>query len=203
MGIYTLNSSYDNRYRFKPLSYENRFYSINNPLDIHNWCATQTFLLSGGATGGGGSGFGGVAALNQCTITRDTTVVDSPYRGVPLRMDVSGNDPFISTTSNARWNIAPAANGQTWEMRVLAKASVSTQIELLIAGAASNGSWTVASGNVVQTTYNVTTAWQEFSLVYTFANATVANIQIRLDGPATGGAGRNIWFDGLQVYRVN
>lgn len=160
--------------------------STRNPLDIFAWCGTAT-------------------AYN-CSIARDTNVTDSPYGGVPIRMDVTSTDPQILTYGTATggpWNISTAANGETWQVRVLAKGSVNTTIQLFIFGADSSGVWVSGqSGNIGLSNKNITTSWQEYSFNYTFANAGVQAIQIRLDGPQTGDA-VSIWFDGLQIYKIS
>lgn len=164
----------------------NKFKTITrSPLDIFAWC--------GGATD------------NNCTVTRDTTVTDSPYGGVPLKMVVTGTDPHImsySTHTGGPWNLATAANGETWQLRVLAKGSVATTIELFIFGTDSAGNWSGLTGTVSQVSRSITTSWEEYTHTYTFANAGVQAIQVRLDGPGAGGTA-TVWFDGLQIYKIN
>jgi hypothetical protein len=164
---------------------QNLFNLVGNPIDMFAWNNN--------------------APKNNCTLTRDTAVTDSPYGGVPMRMNVSGADPHVGTyTTNAGgpWNITSAANGQTWTVGVLAKANVSTQIQLFIFGSAAGGTASLAAGTIASNTHSVGTSWGEYFLQYTFSNAVVEAIQIRLDGPDAGGS-QQIWFDGLQVYRVS
>jgi hypothetical protein len=164
----------------------NQFKTVSrSPLDIFAWC--------------------GGAPKAACTVTRDTTVTDSPFGGVPLKMVVTGTDPAIAsytTNVGGPWNLATAANGQTWEVRVLAKASVNTSIQIFIFGSNSGGTWSGLAGTVGDGTRSITTSWQEYTYTYTFANAGVQAVQVRLDGPDFGGAGVSIWLDGLQLYRI-
>lgn len=163
----------------------NKFNLVGDPLDIFEW-ADPAFKSS-------------------CVATRDTTVTDSPYGGVPIKMDVTGSDPHFGTydtNTGGPWNIAPAANGETWEVRVLAKGSVATSIQIFIFGSATNGSWVNETGRIGQATRNITTEWAEYSFQYTFGSASVEAIQTRLDGPDDGSL-VDIWFDGLQVYKIS
>jgi hypothetical protein len=137
---------------------------------------------------------------NNCTISRDTTV-SSPFANNALKMAVTGNDPYIGTYSAARWKIAPAATGQTWQITVSCRASVATTMQIFIFGATPSGSWNSQSGTIEAFTHSVTTSWAQYSLFYTFSNPTVSYVQLRLDGPDSGGAGQNLWFDGLVVRR--
>ena len=75
--------------------------------------------------------------LSACTISRDT--VSSPVGNTPLKMAVTGNDPHIGTYNTSTWNIAPAANGQTWVVSVYVKADVATTGEIVLFGANSSG----------------------------------------------------------------
>jgi hypothetical protein len=186
-GVWSLreqaNSKRDAVWYSKWLSAENAFKTVSrNPLDIHAWCSS--------------------ASLTACTISRDTSVIDSPYGGVPLKMSVTGNDPHIGTYASSTWNLADCADGQTWEVKVLAKTSVSSSIQLFIFGAASDGTWSPVTGNFAAGTRNTSTVWGEYAFQYTFTVA-VSKLQIRLDGPDSGGTGQDIWFDGLQVYRIS
>jgi hypothetical protein len=150
--------------------------------DIFGWCSS--------------------VALSACTISRDT--ISSPVGNTPLKMAVTGNDPHIGTYNTSTWNIAPAANGQTWVVSVYVKANVATTGEIVLFGANSSGiafvggAWLAISGAVV----NITTEWTRVSHYITMANANIAFIHTRLDGPETGGTGQTIWWDGLQVERV-
>jgi hypothetical protein len=163
-----------------------RSYSPNvmpNPTDIFAWA------INGGST--------------SCTITRDSSQTRQ-YGSTPMKMAVTGNDPYIITINygpgaSSIWNLAPAANGQTWTISVYVKASVATTGELFLMPADSNGVViTSASGAV-----SITTSWTRVSFTYTISSATTAFIQCRLDGPNSGGSGINIWWDGLQVERAS
>jgi hypothetical protein len=188
-GIYSLSEQQslikNNSWPKAVFGSQNFFNLVGNPIDMFAWNNN--------------------AFKQNCTLTRDTAVADSPYGGVPMRMNVIGTDPHIgtySTNTGGPWNIASAANGQTWRISVLAKANVETQIQLFVFGSTSAGFWGAESGTGGAGTYNVGTSWGEYVFQYTFSNAVVQAIQIRLDGPDPGGS-QQIWFDGLQVYRVS
>jgi hypothetical protein len=159
-----------------------RSYSPNvlpNPTDIFAWCGTSL--------------------LNSCTISRDTSMTRQ-YGSIPLKMTVTGNDSHIRTYDSSPWNLAPAANGQTWTVSVYAKASVaSTFGQIFIFPTNASGLVLSPFGN---DTLAITNSWTRFSFTYTITGAsTTAFIQIRLDGSNT--AGEIIWWDLLQVERAS
>jgi hypothetical protein len=85
-------------------------FSVNtfpNPLDIYGWYVPKR----GNNTG------------NACTVAQDFDTPKSPAGGIPMRMDVTGNDPHISSTNASTWNISTVLNSQTWRVSVYAKAS--------------------------------------------------------------------------------
>jgi hypothetical protein len=141
--------------------------------------------------------------LNNCTIAVDPSTGKSPLAGLPLKMTVTGADPHFSTYNGSQWNIAPAANGQTWRVKVWCKASVPGSIQIFIFGANAGGAFANVGGDIGAAGFATTTEWAEYSFDYTFANATIAFIQTRLDGTEPGGVGDEIWFDYLQVYRIS
>jgi hypothetical protein len=147
-------------------------------------------------------GWIGTSGGNACTLSRDS--ISSPAGNTPLKMAISGNDPNTPTYNSGAWNVAPAANGQTWVVSVYAKASVATTGEIFIFGANSagtgfvDGAWlTIAAGG-----FNITTEWTRVSFYATMNNPSISFIQLRLDGTPSGGSGQTIWWDGLQVERV-
>jgi hypothetical protein len=139
--------------------------------------------------------------IQSCTITRDPAQTRQ-YGSIPIKMAVTGNDPFTGGYGYLAANLAPALSGQTWTISVWAKASVATTGALFIFGADTNGAvFTIndyGAGGI-----SITTSWQRFSYSFTFSNANTRYIQFRLDGPDTGGTGVNIWWDGLQVERAS
>ena len=162
-----------------------RSYSPNvlpNPTDIFAWC--------------------GSASTNLCTISRDASITRQ-YGSIPLKMVISGNDAHIVSYGNSFWNLAPAANGQTWTISAYVKASVATTGELFIFGADSSGGYGGAGTFGNAATINITTSWTRVSFTTTMNGVNVAYIQIRLDGTQTGGSGITIWWDGLQVERAS
>jgi hypothetical protein len=162
-----------------------RSYSPNvhpKPTDIFDWCQNASF--------------------NACSVSRDASMTRQ-YGSIPLKMAVSGNDPYIASYAAPTWNLATAANGQTWTVSVYVKASVATTGELFIFGADIDGYYggvgTYGSSGAI----TITTSWTRVSFTTTMSGANVAFIQVRLDGPNTGGAGQTIWWDGLQVERAS
>ena len=139
--------------------------------------------------------------IQSCTVSRDTTITRQ-YGSIPMKMVITGNDPYAGRYSYAAANLASALSGQTWTISVWAKASVATTGALFIFGADTNGAvFTIndySAGGI-----NITTSWQRFSFSFTFANVNTRYIQFRLDGPDTGGSGITIWWDGLQVERAS
>ena len=139
---------------------------------------------------------------SNCALSRDSTVTDSPVNGVPLKMVVTGSDPYTGTYNNSTWNIASAANGDTWTFSVYAKASVQTQAQLFIfATSGGSGLLQAPAGGIT-----VGTEWQRFSFTTTFTNASTTTIQVRLDGPDSGYGTDGItvptiWWDAIQVEK--
>jgi hypothetical protein len=144
----------------------------------------------------------GSSGHNAVTISRDT--ISSPVGNSPMKMAVTGNDPHIGTYNSGTWNIAPAANAQTWIVSVYVKADVATTGQIFIFGANSAGTGFVSGAwlTIAATTFNITTEWTRVSYYATMSSASIAYIHTRLDGPDTGGTGQTIWWDGLQVERV-
>ncbi len=154
-----------------------RSYSPNvhpNPIDIFTWSGTGN---------------------NNCTLSGDTTITRR-YGSIPLKMIMLGTDPYTGTYNSSSWNLAPAANGQTWTLSFYAKASETVTGNCYIFGANSSGNYIEAFA----TSFTVTTSWQRFTLTSTFSNASTAFIQIRFGG-ASGQVNKIIWWDGVQVER--
>jgi hypothetical protein len=135
---------------------------------------------------------------NQCTLSRDTTITRQ-YGSVPMKMIVTGNDPYTAHNTFNQ-NLASALSGQTWTVSIYAKASVNTTGQIFIYGADVTGS-VYNSPDYAAGTLSITTSWQRFSFSYTLTNTYTRYVQFRLDGPDTGGAGINIWWDSVQVER--
>jgi hypothetical protein len=113
-------------------------------------------------------------------------------------MTVTGNDPYIATYNEARWNLAPAVVGQTWTASVWAKGTTATSTaQLFMMASASSGGFLDANAVTVV----VGTSWQRVTASYTLVSTSTAFVQVRLDGPDSAGTGTNIWWDGLQVER--
>ncbi|MBD1194943.1 PA14 domain-containing protein [Vulcanococcus sp. Clear-D1] len=153
--------------------------------------------LNGVVNGARLSSFGQVA--NAATMSRDTATSASPVNGVPLRMVVSNNDPYLVTYNSSTWNVAEAKQGETWTLSVYAKADRSTTGQLFIFEANENGAYTKAPATTIQ----IGTDWQRYSFSYTFADPASRYIQVRLDGPDSGGTNTVIWWDGVQLEKSN
>jgi hypothetical protein len=140
------------------------------------------------------------SSANASTISRDT--ISSPVGNTPLKMSVTGNDPYWNAYNSPTYNIAPAVNGQTWVVSVYVKASVATSGQIFIFNADSNGS-AFANNNYGATGISITTEWTRVQYNWTMNSVNTAYIHVRLDGPDSGGNGQTIWWDGLQVERVS
>lgn len=156
-----------------------RSYSPNvhpNPTNIFAWSGTSN---------------------NNCTLSADATMTRQ-YGSIPLKMVMTGTDPYTGTYNAFANNLAPAANGQTWTLSVYAKASETVTGNCFIFGANSSGNYIEAPS----TSFTVTTSWQRFTFTATFSNASTAYIQIRFGG-SSGQVGKTIWWDGVQVERAS
>jgi len=131
----------------------------------------------------------------QVLLSRDT--ITSPVGNTPLKMEITGNDPYLESYIGSEWNLANTASGDTWTISVYAKASQSTTGELYLFGADLNSQYVEAPYGTV----NITTSWTRVSFTTTFANANTKFLQMRLDGTQSGGSGITIWWDGLQIER--
>lgn len=134
---------------------------------------------------------------NNCTLSGDISV-SRQYGSTPLKMVMTGTDPYTGTYNVSTWNLAPAANGQTWTLSFYAKASETVTGNCYIFGANSSGNYIEAFA----TSFTVTTSWQRFTLTSTFSNASTAFIQMRFGG-SSGQVGKTIWWDGVQVERAS
>lgn len=165
--------------------------TFSSSLDLYTWYVSKR----GNNTG------------NTCTVEQDFSTDRSPAGGIPMKMNVTGNDPHIGSYNAATWNISTALNGQTWRVSFYAKASTTlNNCEVYIFGANSSGNAAISGGGwygITAKTITVTPQWQRFDHFITFSNADVAFIQMRLDGPNSGGAGTTVWWDGLQVERTS
>jgi hypothetical protein len=133
------------------------------------------------------------AGANNCTFSRDTSTI-SPIGNSPLKMVVTGTDPYIGMYNGAAYNVAPASIGQTWTVSVYVKADAPTTAQLFMMEANSTGGY-LASNNTITP---IGTSWTRISTTYTLTQATTAYVQVRLDGPDNGEL-RTLWWDGLEV----
>ncbi len=152
-------------------------YSVNvfpQPLDSFAW------FSAGGAY--------------QATLSRDSSVTDSPTGGIPLKMVTSGSSAYTGTYNSSTWNLAPAAAGQTWTFSFWVKGATAHTASLMIFEANSSGNYTTLG----QVYYTVTTSWTRVSGTYTMTQGTTAFVQARIDNYNTG---VTMWVDGLQLER--
>jgi len=137
---------------------------------------------------------------NAATISRDT--ISSPVGNKPLKMEITGNDPYTNSYNSSIWNIAPASSGQTWVVSVYVKANVATTGEIFIFGSGADGNvFDATNGQISAGAVNIGTEWTRVSYSFTFTKA-ISFIQLRLDGTPLSGSGQTIWWDGIQVERV-
>ena len=164
-------------------SFNSKSYSVNvfgRPLDVFNGWNTSVGVVN-------------------CTCIRDTTVTDSPAGGIPMKMTVTGNDPYYNSYNGAQFNLAPAAIGQTWTVSAWAKADRATYAQLFMMAADGSGAYI----NAVATNTNIGTTWQRISATFTLSAGNTAFVQCRLDGPDVATAGTVVWWDGVQVERAS
>ena len=155
-----------------------RSYSPNvfpNPIDPYAW-----------AVNGG---------VYQMTLSRDATMTRQ-YGSIPLKIVTSGTSAYTITYNALAWNLAPAANGQTWTFSFWTKGNSNYVASALIFEANSSGTY-LTYGHIF---YNVTTSWTRVSGTYTFSNASAAYIQFRIDNYNNG---VTQWVDGIQVERAS
>ena len=155
-----------------------RSYSPNvfpNPIDPYAWA------VNGGAF--------------QMTLSRDATMTRQ-YGSIPLKIVTSGTSAYTNTYNALFWNLAPAANGQTWTFSFWTKGSSNYSASALIFEANSSGTY-LTYGHIF---YNVTTSWTRVSGTYTFSNASAAYVQFRIDNYNNG---VTQWVDGIQVERAS
>ena len=134
---------------------------------------------------------------NNCTLSGDTTITRQ-YGSIPLKMVMTGTDPYTETYNSSLRNLATAANGQTWTLSFYAKGSETLTGNCYIFGANSGGGYIEAAA----TSFTVTTSWQRFTFTTTLGNASTAFIQMRFGG-SSGHVGKTIWWDGVQLERAS
>jgi len=134
---------------------------------------------------------------NNCTLSGDTTITRQ-YGSIPLKMVMTGTDPYVGSYNSSIWNLAPAASGQTWTLSFYAKGSETLTGNCYIFGANSGGVYIEAAA----TSFTVTTSWQRFTFTTTLGNASTAFIQMRFGG-SSGQVGKTIWWDGVQLERAS
>jgi len=142
--------------------------------------------------------FGTSAA--RATMSRDTSVTDSPAGGVPLKMvPTANNDPYTRTYNTNEWSFAEGLvkQGQTWTFSVYVKANQSTQTQIYLFEAIASGAYVSAPS----VTVNIGTTWQRVSVTRTISNAATDRLQVRVDAHSSSALGTQLWFDGAMVER--
>jgi hypothetical protein len=138
-------------------------------------------------------------AGSNCTLSRDT--IQSPVGSTPLKMVITGTDPYTIGYFGAAWKLAPAVSGQTWTISCWVKASVATTIEgIWVSEQDASGNYLTGGGASNPT---IGTSWTRISGTYTLTNASTAFVGLRMDGTQTGGTGITVWWDGIQLERVS
>ena len=171
----------------------NYFATKFNPVDLYN----GSFEIDGVTRRQ--EPFGTSAA--RATMSRDTSVTDSPAGGVPLKMvPTANNDPYVRTYNTTQWSFAEGvvSQGQTWTFSVYVKANTATTAQIFFFEVRENGTYSVAPNS----TSNIGTSWQRIDITRTIAQADTYALQIRLDGPVNNDAlGKELWWDGVMVER--
>lgn len=133
-----------------------------------------------------------ITSGHQQTITRDTTVTDSPAGGIPLKIVTSGTSSYTNSYNSSYWNISTAATGDTWNVSFWVKGTSNFEGRFILFEANSAGSYISAPTQA----YNITTSWQRITLSRTLGTTGTAFIQFRFDIYVSG---VTAWFDGLQI----
>ena len=163
------------------------------------------------------------------TSTSDTTVIDSPVGGVPLKMttqtstDSNPLDTYTKTyglssetdiVKRQIWNIAAVNPGETYTFSIWAKAdkkNTSAKISILeaddqaLALISENFPNTIGSDDSTNTSIKekeitLSKRWRRYWVTKTITNNDAKNIQIKLTGLSSD-VPSNIWWDGIQVEK--
>lgn len=132
----------------------------------------------------------------RCTLSRDTSVQNSPVGGVALKMALTGNDAYTRSYNNGSvYIITPAEQGQQWTFSVYVKADRSlSSCMIYIFEVDDSGNY----NNFHTSTFGVSTSWQRVTRTATFSNGNTTGLCVRMNGP-TGSSTGNLWWDGAQV----
>jgi hypothetical protein len=145
---------------------------------------------------------------SSCDIQADPTQPTSPAGGIPMKMTVTGADPYTESWGSAQWNLADARAGETWTVKAWVRGSVPSYCGILLFGADAAGTyWFDDFADNGSNYFQVQqSSWTQVSYSYTFSQPYVEKIQIRVDGPEDGDLaylGHIIWWDGIEVFRNN
>ena len=190
-GIYQL--SLDNKTLTRiltPSVAENALQEV--PVGLHDYIPARTIGPNIFSKSLDICGHTGVGPQSNCTTSRDGTIT-SPAGGIPLKMAVTGTDPYTISYGS----ITTASAGQTWTFSVWIKASVACSAGVFFFGLDSGGSLI----EFFNPMYSVTTDWQEYTTSVSLVNIDTMYAAVRLDGP--DGAGKTVWYDGLRITKTN
>jgi hypothetical protein len=152
------------------------------PLDIFSWASA--------------------AGLNNCTISRDTTITSSPAGGIPFKITPTGSDPHPGTISSNTWNLFPIAPGDVIKtsgyIRIDIDGTLAPSTYLLNLPANTIGGFGTLTKTDQVTRINATSnEWYYFEVVTTITGSNSGFMQIRPDGVN----GANTWYDGISVEK--
>lgn len=136
------------------------------------------------------------AGGNGHTGARDYTTT-SPAGGIPYKMTITGNDPYVGSYNSPAFSFVSASAGETWTASVYVRATTPTEGTIFLFGADTNGTYIETGTNVVP----IGTSWTRIWVTKTLTNPSTVAIQTRVDGPDANGVGIELWWDGMQVER--
>jgi hypothetical protein len=136
----------------------------------------------------------------NCTLAVDPAVPTSPANGAAMRMTVTGTVPSTNSIGAPQWNLAPAAIGQPWTVRVWLRGSVTSFATISIVGADNAGLIIDGGSPGIDAFLVPQSSWTQISFTYIFSFAAVQKVQVELLGPDDF-IGSVIWWDGLEVFR--
>jgi len=144
----------------------------------------------------------GTASTNNCTLSADTSTAGAISGSIPLKMSITGGDPYAACYNAKQWTLDIAEIGDTFTLSCYIKGSQAGMgtCQLFIFGADDSGG-VFSSPDYSAGAVSITTSWTRLSFTYTMTSAATKGVQIRLDGPDSGPAGTSVWFDGLQLER--
>ena len=130
---------------------------------------------------------------NNYNLSRGSSVDGSPVGDTPIKMIVTGANPYTPTYNTIYDNVSFLPdNGETWTFSCYAKTNSATTGQIWIFYAQTSGPFI----NYTYETISITTSWQRFEVTKTATSALTGAVQIRLVGGAIGTIQH---WDGFQV----